>query len=230
MWYDIPALEPEKFLSFMQIFWHGLSSVRIEAKQADTEVTLLTDPYSNDTGLRFPRTVEPDVLVLSHQNRKLFNLEGAGGSPFIVSDPGEYEVKEMFVHGIQDRNADKETLRPLIYRFSCEGISLAFLGQLKRKPTDDEIEQLGDIDILMLPVGGGSVMDAKMAADVITTIEPRLVIPLSYGVPGLKESLGGVDAFIKNLGATKRQDASKLKIAKKDLPADDMIITVLERA
>ena len=204
--------------------------MRIEAKQSDTDVTLLTDPYDNETGLRFPRTVEPDVLVLSHQDRKKFNLDGAGGSPFIISDPGEYEVKGMFVHGVQDSAADKTEKRPVVFRFTCEGISLAFLGQLKRALTNAEVEQLGDIDILMLPVGGGSVMDAKTAAEVITTVEPRIVIPLCTALPGLKEEFGTIDAFMKQLGATKRQDAAKLKIAKKDLPADDMVITVLERA
>lgn len=213
----------------MQIFWHGLSSVRIEAKQGETEVTLLTDPYANETGLRFPRTIEPNLLVLSHQDVTRFNLEGAGGSPFLIQDPGEYEVKGMFVRGIQDPNADKEDLRPVIYRFDAEGISVAFLGQLRRKLTTEEVDQLGDIDILLIPAGGGDVYDAAMAADVVSVIEPRVVIPLYVDTPGLKEPLGTADAFCKRL-VCKRVDASKYKINKKDLPADDMTIVVLERA
>jgi L-ascorbate metabolism protein UlaG (beta-lactamase superfamily) len=213
----------------MQIFWHGLSSVRIEAKQGETEVTLLTDPYPNESGLRFPRTIEPHLLVLSHQDSKRFNLEGAVGSPFQIQDPGEYEVKGMFVRGIQDAAAEKDELRNVIYRFDAEGISLAFLGQLKRQLTADEVDQLGDIDILLLPVGGGDALDAKAAAEVVSVVEPRVVIPLYFDTPGLKEKLGTVDAFCKQL-VCKRQDGSKYKVSKKDLPADDMTIVVLERA
>lgn len=214
----------------MQIFWHGFSSIRIEAKTGDAESTLLTDPYFNDSGLRFPRTTEPDILALSHQDRSLFNLDGVGGSPFIISDPGEYEVKDLFIRGIQDPLAETEKFRPLIYRFDAESISVAFLGACKRALTAHEQEQLGNIDILIIPVGGGSVMDAKVAAGVISTVDPRIVIPIYFDLPGVKEKLQGVDAFCKQLGVCQRQDAPKLKIAKKDLMNEDLLVTVLERA
>lgn len=214
----------------MQLFWHGLSSIRLDAKQGENEATLLTDPYPNETGLRFPRTIEPDVLVLSHQDASRFNSEGAIGTPFTINDPGEYEVKGIAVNGIQDPEADKDEKRPVIYRFVAEGISIAFLGQLKRKLTPFELEQLGDIDILMVPVGGGDVLDSKAAVEAITSVEPRIIIPLYYDVPGIKEKLTSVDAFCKQMGVCKRQDANKFKITKKDLPADDMLIVVLERA
>lgn len=214
----------------MQLFWHGLSSIRIDAKQGETEATLLTDPYPNESGLRFPRTIEPDVLVLSHQDMSRFNMEGAMGTPFTIHDPGEYEVKGIAVNGIQDPTADKSELRPVVYRFVAEGISIAFLGQLKRQLTSYELEQLGDIDILLVPVGGGDVLDSKAAVETITSVEPRIVVPLYYDVPGVKEKLTTVDAFCKQMGVCKRQDANKLKITKKDLPADDMLIVVLERA
>jgi L-ascorbate metabolism protein UlaG (beta-lactamase superfamily) len=214
----------------MQIFWHGLSSIRIEAKTSNTEATLLTDPFPNESGLRFPRTIEPDMLLLSHQDRTRFNLEGAPNAPFIVSDPGEYEVKGIFAHGIQDPAAEQEGQRPIIYRIDAEGMSIAFLGQLKRPLTPFEVEEIGDIDILALPVGGGNVLDSKTAADAITTIEPRIVIPLYYDTDGVKEKLGSVENFCKQLGVCKRQDSNKLKISKKDLPTEDMLVAVLERA
>lgn len=215
--------------NFMQIFWHGMSSVRIEAKQGDREATLLTDPYFNETGLRFTRTAEPDILVLSHQDRKRFNLEGVGGTPFIIADPGEYEVKGIFVRSIQDPTVGTEAQRPMVYRFDAEGMSVGFIGELKRQLTAEEVEAMGDIDILLIPVGGGSVLDSKQATEMINTIEPRIVVPLYFDLPGLKESLGGVETFCKQMVCT-RQDAAKLKIAKKDLPVEDMQVVVLERA
>lgn len=215
----------------MQLFWHGYSSVRIEGKTGDTDVTLLTDPFESEASVRFPRTVTPDVLVLSHQDRSRFNLEGAQGTPFTVSDPGEFEVKGAFVNGIQDATIDAGTEeRPIVYRFFIEGMTIGFLGQLKRRLTDKEIEELGNIDILLLPVGGGDVMDSKLASEIISEIEPRMVVPLNYDIPGIKAKLTSVDAFCKSLGVCKRQDMNRLKISKKDLPTEDLLVTVLERA
>jgi L-ascorbate metabolism protein UlaG (beta-lactamase superfamily) len=214
----------------MQLFWHGFSSIRIEIKTGDVDATLLTDPYDNESGLRFPKTIEPDIVALTHQDISRFNLENVGTKPFIVSDPGEYEVKRIFVRGIQDPSAEKESKRQIIYRFDVEDVSVGFLGPQKRTLTTYEVEQLGDIDILVLPVGGGDVMDAKAAAGTISLVEPRVVVPIYYNVPGVKMKLDGVEAFCKQLGVCQRQDIPKLKMTKKDLPAEDMLIAVIERS
>jgi L-ascorbate metabolism protein UlaG (beta-lactamase superfamily) len=213
----------------MQIIWHGYSSVRIESKNGELNSTLLTDPFENETSIRFPRTIEPDVLVLSHQDRKQFNVGAVQGSPFTVSDPGEYEVKGVFVYGIQDPLADEGKERPIIYRIMSEGMSIAFLGQLNRKPTNFELEQLDNIDILLLPVGGGEALDADKAAELITVIEPRVVVPLNYSLPGMKKKLGSVDEFCKHLGASNCEKMTKLKIQRKDLPAETLVVAVLDR-
>jgi L-ascorbate metabolism protein UlaG (beta-lactamase superfamily) len=215
----------------MQISWHGYSSVRIESKNnAKDTCTLVTDPFENEASIRFPRTLDPDVVVLSHQDRKRFNLAAFQGSPFVISEPGEYEVRGVFIYGIQDPNADEGTERPIIYRISTEGMNLAFLDGINRKLTNVELEQLENIDVLLLPVGGGDVLDADKAVDVISEVEPRVVVPLSYAVPGLKKKLGSVDAFCKHLGGGECQKMTKLKIQRKDLPADSLLVAVLERA
>lgn len=214
----------------MQIFWHGYSSIRIEAKYGDKTVTIMTDPYENEQAIRFPRTIEPDILLLSHQDRKKFNVDGVAGSPFIISDPGEYEVRGVFVHGIQDPSVDEGLKRPLIFSIMAEDMNVAFLDQLNRKPTDFEIEALGNVDILVLPVGGGEVMDGKTATNVISMIEPRIVMPMHYHVPGIKATLGTVEQFCGAMGVCKRQDANRIKVTKKELPVEDLVVTVVERA
>lgn len=211
----------------MQLFWQGYSSIRIESKNGDMVSTLVTDPFENESSIRFPRTVEPDLLVLSHEDRKRFNLAGVSGKPFIVSRPGEYEAKGVFVHGIQDGSVSDQQL---VHRITTEGMAIAFLGSMKRKPTNEELEKLENIDILVLPVGGGDVMDAEAAADIVQTIEPRIVVPVHYQIAGLKAKLDGVDAFCKHMGACQREESNRLKIQKKDLPADNILIAVLERA
>lgn len=215
----------------MQIYWHGYSSIRIEATHNQQDVSLVTDPFENEGSVRFPRTLTPDILLLSHQDRKRFHIEGVQGTPFIISDPGEYEVKGLFVQGIQDQEVDAgKNLRPVIYRMVVENVSIGFLGQIHRKLTDAEIEQLGDIDVLLLPVGGGDVLNSKLASETIALVEPRVVVPLYHDIPGLKAPLEHVDQFCKALGVCKRQDSNKLKISKKDLPAEDLLVAVLERA
>jgi L-ascorbate metabolism protein UlaG (beta-lactamase superfamily) len=222
----------------MQIYWHGYSSVRIESKNGEKACVLVTDPFENEASIRFPRTIDPDVIVLGHQDRKRFALEGVGQHPFIISDPGEYEVKGVFVNGIQDEKAGPSAPlgagygveRPLIHRIYSEGMSIAFIGSLKRKPTDTELERLENIDILLISVGGGEAYDAETASDVISIVEPRVVVPLNFAIPGIKAKLGTVEQFCKHLGVCKREDMTKLKVQKKDLPPEDMLVAVLERA
>jgi L-ascorbate metabolism protein UlaG (beta-lactamase superfamily) len=215
----------------MQIFWHGLSCVRIETSVGKTESTLVTDPYGSESGLRFPRTLKPDLVVLSHQDRKRFALDAFEDEPFVVSDPGEFEVKGMFVFGTPLAGEDdKDGKRAIMYRFEVEGMSIGFLGGVTRVLTEQELGKLENIDILLLPVGGGDTLSPKQAIEIINLVEPRIVIPLDHHVEGLKKERETADAFCKTLGVCKRQDANKLKITRKDLPAEDVIITVLERA
>jgi L-ascorbate metabolism protein UlaG (beta-lactamase superfamily) len=211
----------------MQLFWHGYSSVRIESKNGDKVCTLVTDPFENEAAIRFPRTTEPDVVLLSREDRKKFNLEGPGGSPFVISEPGEYEVKGVFITGIQDPASNDGSV---IYRIISEGMSIAFFGQVKRKPTDDELEKLENVDVLLLSVGGGESISSGDASDIISEIEPRIVVPINYDLPGIKTKLGSVDTFCKQLGACERENMNRLKLQKKDLPPDSMLVAVLDRA
>lgn len=214
----------------MQIFWHGLTCIRLEASQGSSEVSLVTDPYDSDVGLRFPRTLAPDVVVLSHQEKKHFPLDQFTKEPFLIADPGEYEVNGIFVFGMPLLGTDQKWPHHMIYRFEVEGMSVGFLGGLNRPLNDEESGKLENIDILLLPVGGGDKINAKQAIETISVIEPRVVVPLYHHLEGLKRELGTADAFCKELGVCRRQDANRLKISKKDLPTEDVLVTVLERA
>jgi L-ascorbate metabolism protein UlaG (beta-lactamase superfamily) len=179
--------------------------------------------------LRFPRTLKPDVVALTHQDAKLFPMDAFENEPFVINDPGEYEVNGLFAYAISVKTADEQHPHHIMYRFEIEGMSIGFLGNLKRSLTDEEVAKLGNIDILLIPVGGGDLITAKQAVDMIKVIEPRMVVPLAYHTEGLKHELGTADAFCKQM-VCKRADANKLKISKKDLPVEDLVVTVLERA
>ena len=206
----------------MNISWHGLSCFEIEAKTPSGGVTMVIDPYENTTGLRFPRTLEGQIVAVTHNEEDANNIAAVTGEPFVIKIPGEYEVKGVFVYGIAAGDQ-------VIYRIEAEGMSIAHLGALKRELTDAELQELKDIDILMIPVGGGRVMSPSVASEVIGSIEPRVVIPMTHGIPNVKEKLATVDEFCKAFGVCRRETSNKYKVSRKDLPEDDMLIMTLER-
>ncbi len=211
----------------MQIIWHGLSSFEIKIKTTGGDITLVTDPYQNSTGLRFPRTLSAEIALSSHEGDDAGNTGVLAGEPYVIDLPGEFEVKDIFVYGVAAPRKDKTKNR--LYIIEAEGMRIAHLGALDRALTDEELQRMENVDILMVPVGGGRVMDAKVASEVISQVEPRVVIPMTYALPAMKETLAGVDMFCKELGACRREDMNKYKIARKDLPEEDMLIVTLNK-
>lgn len=211
----------------MQISWLGLSSFEITTKNANGEVVVVTDPYDSQTGLRFPRTLEGHLVLVSHKESDANQVSAVTGSPYVIDLPGEFEVRGVFVFGI---NAPlKRGVSNVLYRIEAEGMHLAHLGALDRELTDEELKRLQNIDILMIPVGGSGVLTPSQAADVIAQIEPRVVIPMTYQLPNLKTNYETVDAFCKQMGACRREEMNKYKITRKELPEEDMLIVTLTR-
>lgn len=216
----------------MNIIWNGFSSFEIETKTAFGEVRIVTDPYQNSTGLRFPRTLQAEILLVSHDEEDADNKEAVLGSPYVIDLPGEFEVKDIFVFGIfapLAREGKKGRMQNLLFRIEAEGMRLAHLGALDRELTDEELQQLENVDVLMLPVGGGRVMNSAIAAEVISQVEPRVVIPMTHALAGMKESFGTVEDFCASLGSCRREEMNKYKFTKKDLPEEDMLIVTLTR-
>jgi L-ascorbate metabolism protein UlaG (beta-lactamase superfamily) len=214
----------------MHINWNGFGSFTITSKPADGEVTLVTDPFDNSTGLRFPRTQKASMVIVSHEGEYAGNtaalLPEGEKSVFVVDHPGEYEVKGMAVQSILAKR--KDSTRHNIFKIIIEDIKIGFLGALDRELTEKEVEALGDIDVLILPIGGKSVMDSKIASSIVGQIEPRLVIP-SYGyADGSKVAFAGVEAFCKDIGF-QIQEAGRAKITKSSLPDEDTQIIILSR-
>lgn len=216
----------------MYISWFGLSCFEIGASTSSGEARLVSDPYDGDTGLKAPRALEAEIVTISRNEKDANSVAVVGGSPFIIRIPGEYEVREIFVFGIPAPLATtrKGSANHVIYRFEMEQMRIAHLGAIDRPLTNQELESLENIDILILPVGGGRVLNPQQAVEVIEQVEPRVVIPMFYGLPGLKEELGDVESFCSALGTCRRETTSKFKITKKDLPEDDMLIMVLSKS
>ena len=206
----------------MQIQWKGQFCFFITATLGKQEQgKLLIDPYADSTGMKLS-PVEADVLLTSSNTPEHSNPRAAKGSPFVINSPGEYEVKGMYMQGISGGNGGT------IYTIDVEGMKLCHLGGLEGsglKP--EQIETIGDIDILFIPVGGGDTLDAKTASHVISQIEPKMVIPMAFKQPKLKKERDGVDVFLKTIGEKNGEVQQKLSVKLRDLAGDDMKVVVL---
>ena len=210
----------------MTISWFGQSCFRLEAKEG----SILIDPFSKEIGLKPPR-IKDDVILVTHQHSDHNNIEDANPEAFIIQTPGEYENHGIAIRGIQSFHDNKQgTERGLntIYVLKAEDMTICHLGDLGHVLTDKQIEDIGDVDILMIPVGGTYTIDAKTAVEVITQIEPKVVIPMHYKVTGHTSTvLEGPEKFVKELGLTPEK-VEKYKITKKLLPAEEEKLVMFE--
>lgn len=212
----------------MEIIHLGHSSFKIRGKQA----TIVTDPFdAGMVGIKFPK-VEARIVTISHEHKDHNNAKGVEGNPYIIRGPGEYEISDVFVRGIathHDNKYGEERGRNTIYKFEIDGIHLAHLGDLGHKLSDQQLDDLGDVDILLIPVGGVYTIDAKKAAEVVTQIEPHIVIPMHYNEDRLNQETVGklskVGEFFKEIGKSINLQP-KLTISKDKIPVDLQVIAL----
>ena len=209
----------------MTITWYGHSCFRLESK----DISVLIDPFSAEIGLRPPK-IKNEVVLVSHQHPDHNNIEGMPEESFLAKGPGEYEVKGVFIRGIQsfhDKSQGRDRGLNTIYSIKMEDLSVVHLGDLgQEKLSEEQIEKMGDVDILMIPVGGTYTVNYKEAVEVIHEIEPKIVIPMHYNVPGLKIDLDGPEKFLKEIGLTPEKAEKSYKIQKKNLPAEEMKLVI----
>lgn len=195
---------------------------------------MVIDPFDESIGLKLPLTLrrnEFDILLATHEHKDHSNIKAVGGKPFLVDGPGEYEIKGVFIHGIpgyHDSEEGKTRGEITIFTIEAEDIRICHLSDLgQKKLLDEQVEKIGDIDILMIPVGGGPTINAGQAQEVINQIEPRIIIPMHYQLPKLAIKLDSVNKFLSVMGKKKIEPVEKFTIKKKDLPSDGAEIVVL---
>ena len=216
----------------MHIIWHGQSFFQIQTSlNKGEQTTIAIDHFDESTGLK-PPSFQADVLLITHDHHDHNNKKAIKGTPFLIEGPGEYEVKEIAIQGIpsfHDEEEGKKRGSNTIYLIEMEEMKVCHLGDFGQKElTEDQLEQIGDIDILMVPVGGEFTLDAKGAAHVISQIEPKIVIPMHYAIPKLKIKLDEVDKFLKEIGKKSVVPQPKLLIKKKDLPLETQVVVLTQ--
>jgi len=202
----------------MHISWLGQTCIKIQTKNQEQDVNIVIDAYKPQKG-EFPRSFSPEIAVFSH------GLEGASTlsqNPFVISTPGEFEIKNVLVHGIPEPDNN------VIYKITAENLRVAHLGVLKKKLENGDLEKIGTVDIVLVPVGGGDYLDAKTAAEMVSALEPRIVIPIAYRCDTDSQSKP-VEEFIKEIGLKPELTDKKIIIKQKDLPQEDMKLMILEK-
>lgn len=204
----------------MVITWLGQSCFKLQSG----DLTAVIDPFSKDIGLTPPR-FRADIVLVTHDHYDHSNAESLTGEPFLVKGPGEFEVKGAYIHGIQTFHDNSQgSMRGLntIYKIEIEDLRILHLGDFgEDKLREETLDQIGDVDILMIPVGGKYTIDGEKAAEVAKQIEARFVIPMHYKIPGLKIGLDGPEQFLKEMGAAKASTQEKFVVKKKDVGEED---------
>lgn len=214
----------------MKITFHGQSCFTIE----HNGVRIITDPFDPDyTGLKLPVTIA-DFVTISHEHQDHNYRAGIKGSPMIFDWPGEYESKDVVFQGITAHHfsmedGEEDTGEVTIFVFRFGDFSICHLGDLGHRMPTRLLEKIGEIDILLIPVGGNGTINAKKAEEVVSQIEPKVAIPMHYDLPGLKLSkkLDPVDNFLKEVGATGLTPLDVYEPKKAELTLDKTTFVVL---
>ncbi len=215
----------------MDIYWGGQALFRIKGKNA----SVVLDPYDPDfTGLKLPKELTADVVLVSHEHKDHSNDKAAtspaGVFPMSFTRPGEYEVAGVVVTGIDsfhDNSQGSERGKNTIFHLMMDGLNIVHLGDLgQAELTEDQLAKIGAVDILLVPVGSVYTIDAKTAANIVAQLEPRVIIPMHYKIDGLKFELEGVEGFLKEMGAEGVEALPKLSITKDKLPEEPQVIVL----
>lgn len=210
----------------MTINWYGQSCFRLEAKEGN----ILIDPFSKEIGLRPPK-IKDDMVLVTNNHDDHNNTGDANPEALIIDGPGEYEKQGIAVKGIlsyHDSVGGKERGLNTIYILKAEDMTICHLGDLGQKElTNEQVEEIGDVDVLMIPIGGNFTINYEGAMDVISKIEPKIIIPMHYKIKDLKVDLDGPEKFIKEVGIDPEK-VDKYRVQKKTLPSEEMKLVVFE--
>ena len=205
----------------MEINWLGHSCFGLKGKQA----TVITDPYPPDLGYSLGKPTA-HIVTVSHQHLGHSYTQGISGEPRLVTGPGEYEINGVLISGIatfHDRERGQQRGKNTVYVIEVDEISVCHLGDLGHVLTAEQVEEIDDVDVLLLPVGGVSTVNASVAAEIVRQVEPKAVIPMHYKTEAISRELEPVGRFLKEIGVEQIDSQPKLSFTRSNLPASTQV-------
>jgi L-ascorbate metabolism protein UlaG (beta-lactamase superfamily) len=209
----------------MEITWYGHSCFRLTERNF---VNVVTDPYDNTVVGYDALKLKAEIVTVSHNAPGHNNSDAIKGSTHVLTGPGEFEIGGVFITAVQTDNGkkSKDKVRNTVYVFDYDGITVAHLGDLQQIPTQSEIELLGTVNVALVPVGGGNSLNAAKAAEIVSMLEPNLVIPMHYATPDSKIKLDDLNKFIKEMGLSKPEAQASLKVSRTSLPSETHVVVL----
>ena len=206
----------------MDINWYGFSCFRLRERG----VTAICDPLSRKaTGIQLPKLRADIVTISQDSSAQVQDTDVVGGEPKILRGPGDYEVKQVLVTGLP---TSLNGTRNVVFFLDFAGLRIGHLGELGQVPASVGGEELGDIDVLLAPVSGPHIPDVSRIAEVISQLDPRIVVPMQYRHESLRgelsETLEPVDRFLNELGISDPEVTDTLKLTKSSLPEETQVV------
>ncbi len=211
----------------MEITWLGHACFRIKGKGG----TVITDPFGEGTGYQLGK-VTADIVTVSHDHPGHNFAKGVSGSPKVISGPGEYEIAGIFIYGIRTyHDAEKGQIRGknTCFLIEIDDTRVAHLGDLGHVPSVAEINEMNDADILLIPVGGGTTIDATTATEVVRLLNPKIVIPMHYKTDISTAPLDSAEKFLNEMGIKNLAPVPKLTANKAALPPETQVVLLSYR-
>ena len=212
----------------MEISWYGHSCFRLTERSM---ATVVMDPYDAAQVGHEALKLKADILTVSHNKPGHNHHAAVKGAQQTITGPGEFEIGGVFITGVQTNGFSRKTSdepRNTLYLIDYNGINVLHLGGMDRVPSQSEVEDLGPINILLAPVGGGSSLNAAKAVEVIALLEPNIVIPMHYAAPGSLIKLDPLSKFIKEMGLADIAPVPSFKATSVNALPDETQVVVLE--
>lgn len=206
----------------MEITWFGHSCFRIKGNKT----TIITDPYSKEVG-EMPPKLTADIMTVSHKDSGLDNIKAISGNVHPITGPGEYEIGGVLIIGIATSRGGAEGGeggKNTVYLMEVDEISILHCGELGQMLSAAAIEEIGNVDILIVPVGDKTAMGATTAAELVRRLEPKIVIPMEYPIKNIDAGLDPVDRFLKEMGGKEVAPQPKLAVTQSKLPLTTQVI------
>jgi L-ascorbate metabolism protein UlaG (beta-lactamase superfamily) len=215
----------------MEITWYGHSCFRLTERSM---ATVVTDPYDYKQVGYDPLKLKGDIVTISHNSDGHNFTSAVKGDSHLIDGPGEYEIGGVFITGIQTNGHTRKTEdepRNTMYLFDYNGVNILHLGDLNRVPSQTEVEAIGPVHVALVPVGAGGSLTAIQATEVISLLEPNIVIPMHYATPHSTSTavkLEPLSRFLKEMGLGNLESVPSLKLPNVSSLPDDTKVVVLE--
>jgi L-ascorbate metabolism protein UlaG (beta-lactamase superfamily) len=209
----------------MEITWYGHSCFRITERGM---ASVVTDPYDHAVVGYSELSLRADIVTISHDAPGHSFIQSVKGAKWHLDGPGEYEIGSVFLTAVAvGKNQTKGNGRNMVFIFDYDNVTVCHLGDLNDVPSRKDVDAFGNVDVLLVPVGGGSALAAAKAAEVVNLIEPGIVVPMHYSTAKSKVKLDELNPFLKQMGLSDQVSVEEsLKVTKRDIPEETAVVVL----